>query len=133
MTASTLGIDHLGLTVRNLEKSAAFFVDCLGWREVGGKADYPSTFISDGTSVLTLWQVQADEPIAFDRKSNLGLHHVAFKIATEANLNALFEKVRNWPEITIECQPEFSGAGPKVHFFVCEPGGLRLEFAYDPR
>ena len=133
MTALTHGIDHLGLTVPDLEKSVSFFVDCLGWKEVGGKPDYPSKFISDGNSVLTIWQAKTDVPTTFDRKTNVGLHHVAFKIPTEPELNDLFEKVRNWPGINIECSPEFSGSGPKVHFFVNEPGGLRLEFAYDPR
>ncbi len=60
MTALTLGIDHLGLTVPDLDKSVSFFTDCLGWKEVGGKPDYPSKFISDGTSVLTIWQAQTD-------------------------------------------------------------------------
>ena len=133
MTALTFGIDHLGLTVRDLEKTTAFFTQCLGWKEVGGKPEYPSKFISDGVSVLTLWQVKTDEPAPFDRKSNLGLHHLAFKIADEDALNSLFEKVRQWPDIQVETKPEFSGNGPNVHFFVCEPGGLRLEFAYDPR
>lgn len=133
MSAKTFGIDHLGLSVLDLQKTVDFFVDCLGWKEVGGKPDYPSKFISDGTSVLTLWQVQNKNPSGFDRRENIGLHHLAFKIPTEEALNALFEDVRNWPGIEVECSPEFSGAGPKVHFFVAEPGGLRLEFAYDPR
>jgi len=133
MSPTTLGIDHLGLTVRELDQTVAFFTQCLGWKEVGGKPDYPSKFISDGTSVLTLWQVQNEAPSLFNRKVNLGLHHVAFKIPTEAELNALFEKVKSWPGVAVETEPEFSGAGPKVHFFIAEPGGLRLEFAYDPR
>lgn len=133
MTAATLGIDHLGLTVRDLEKTTAFFVGCLGWKEVGGKPEYPSKFISDGTSVLTLWQVHSDNPPEFDRRANLGLHHLAFKIATENELKALFDKVKDWPEVAVEFAPEFSGNGPKVHFMIAEPGGLRLEFSYDPR
>lgn len=133
MTAKTLGIDHLGLTVPNLDKTVRFFVECLGWNEVGGKPDYPSKFISDGTSVLTIWQAKSDTPIEFDRTSNIGLHHVAFKIPTEDALNSLFENIKNWPDVNIECSPEFSGNGPKVHFFINEPGGNRLEFAFDPR
>jgi len=133
MTALTLGIDHLGLTVPDLQKTVSFFTDCLGWKEVGGKPDYPSKFISDGTSVLTIWQAQTHAPVSFDRKTNVGLHHVAFKIASEAELNVLFEKIEKWPGINIECAPEFSGSGPKVHFFINEPGGSRMEFAYDPR
>ena len=133
MTAKTLGIDHLGLTVRDLAASVEFFTQCLGWQTVGGKPDYPSVFVSDGTSVLTLWQVHNENPEKFDRRSNLGLHHVAFKIASEKELNVLYEEVKDWPGIVVECAPEFSGNGPKIHFFVAEPGGLRIEFAYDPR
>lgn len=133
MSALTLGIDHLGLTVHDLEATVAFFTDCLGWKEVGGKPDYPSKFISDGTSVLTLWQVKTDTPVGFDRKTNIGLHHVAFKLASEDALKDAFEKIKTWPGVSIECSPEFSGTGPKVHFFINEPGGNRLEFAFDPR
>jgi catechol 2,3-dioxygenase-like lactoylglutathione lyase family enzyme len=133
MSALTLGIDHLGLTVPNLEATVTFFTDCLGWKEVGGKPEYPSKFISDGTSVLTLWQAKTDTPVGFDRKTNIGLHHVAFKLESEDALNNAFSKVREWPGVTIECSPEFSGNGPKVHFFINEPGGNRLEFAFDPR
>ena len=132
MSALTLGIDHLGLTVPNLEPTVSFFRDCLGWKEVGGKPEYPSKFISDGTSVLTIWQAKTESPVGFDRKTNVGLHHLAFKIQTEAELNSLFKRVKDWPGLRVECEPEFSGNGPKVHFFVNEPGGLRLEFAYDP-
>ncbi len=133
MSALTLGIDHLGLTVPDLEKTVSFFTDCLGWRQVGGKPEYPSKFVSDGTSVLTIWQAKTNAPIVFDRKTNIGMHHLAFKIESEEALNSVFDKVKDWPEINIECAPEFSGNGPKVHFFINEPGGLRLEFAYDPR
>ena len=133
MATLTKGIDHLGLTVPDLDQTVSFFVNCLGWQEVGGKPDYPSKFISDGSSVLTIWQAQTGNPIRFDRKTNLGLHHFALKVATEDDLNTLFEKVKNWPGINVECAPEYSGKGPKVHFFVNEPGGLRVEFAYDPR
>ncbi len=133
MSALTLGIDHLGLTVPDLDKSVSFFTDCLGWKEVGGKPDYPSKFISDGSSVLTIWQAQTDAPVTFDRKTNVGLHHLALKLASEDALDDAFTKIKNWPDVNVECSPEFSGAGPKVHFFINEPGGNRLEFAYDPR
>lgn len=133
MSALTLGIDHLGLTVPDLDKTISFFTGCLGWEVVGGMPDYPSKFISDGSSVLTIWQVKSDTPVSFDRKTNVGLHHVAFKLASEEKLNEAFSKIKDWPDVNVECSPEFSGAGPKVHFFINEPGGNRFEFAYDPR
>lgn len=54
----TRGLDHLGLAVRSLSKSVAFFVDGLGWTEKGGKPDYPAVFVGNGQLRLTLWQVK---------------------------------------------------------------------------
>lgn len=129
----TMGLDHLGLAVSSLDKTTAFFIDCLGWKIVGGKPEYPSKFISDGKLILTLWQTSHAEPIAFDRKTNVGLHHLALKIATEDDLHKLFGQVKDWPNVNVEFAPEFSGAGPKVHFMINEPSGNRIEFAFDPR
>ena len=42
-------------------------------------------------------------------------------------------RVSNWPGVVVEFGPERSGAGPKIHFIVCEPSGVRIEFAFDPR
>ena len=131
--ATTLGIDHLGLTVEDLMLSLSFFTDCLGWKQFGGNPDYPSAYITDGTSKLTLWQAKTDSPTDFDRYQNIGLHHVALKVESEEALNSLFEHVKSWPDVKVEFAPEFSGKGPKIHCMIYEPGGNRLEFSYDPR
>ncbi|MEP2532156.1 VOC family protein [Shimia sp.] len=132
MSAKTLGIDHLGLTVSDLEASLGFFTGALGWTKFGGNAAYPSAYVTDGHSKLTLWQ-QKEAGSGFDRHANVGLHHTALKVADEATLNAVFETVRDWPGVAVEFGPEFSGNGPKVHFMIREPGGTRLELSYDPR
>ena len=54
----TLGVDHVGLAVRDLMLSRRFFCDCLGWLVVGDVPAYPASFVSDGYVVLTLWQVR---------------------------------------------------------------------------
>ncbi|WP_037311006.1 VOC family protein [Ruegeria halocynthiae] len=128
-----LGIDHLGLTVSDLAATKSFFVDALGWEEVGGRPDYPSVFISNGAAVLTLWQQKGDNQRGFDRHANVGLHHVAFKLRDQDALEAVFTTVQDWPGVVVEFAPEPSGAGPKIHFMIREPGGNRIEFAYDPR
>ena len=133
MTARTLGIDHLGITVSDLETSLNFFTQCLGWDVKGGNEAYPSAYVSDGTSILTIWQAKVDAPVSFDRHKNIGLHHVALKVASEDALNSLFGDMKDWPGVNVEFAPEFSGTGPKVHCMINEPGGNRIEFAYDPR
>ncbi len=131
--AQTFGIDHLGLTVSDLDASLGFFTDCIGWEKFGGNADYPSAYITDGTSKITLWATKSHPAVSFDRHRNVGLHHVALKAPTADALNAIYGRVCDWLGVTVEFAPEFSGAGPKVHFMITEPGGNRLEFAYDPR
>lgn len=130
----TTGFDHVGLTVRDLDAARAFFVDCLGWKVIGGKPEYPSVYVSDGTAMLTLWRV--GNPAAFvdfDRRANVGLHHLALRVPTRDALEALHARVAAWPGVVLEFAPEPSGAGPKVHFMFREPGGNRIEIAWDPR
>jgi catechol 2,3-dioxygenase-like lactoylglutathione lyase family enzyme len=130
----TYGIDHVGLSVRALESTLRFFCDGLCWRLVGERKDYPAAFVSDGRGVVTLWQVESpDTAIAFDRRANVGLHHLAIAVVDRAGLEALYQRVSNWPGVAVEFGPQVSGAGPKIHFIVREPGGARLEFAFDPR
>ena len=77
-TPFTQGVHHIGLTVPSLEATNAFFVDTLGFKQVGEKPDYPAIFLSDGTIMMTLWQ--AKDPgtaTPFDRTNVIGLHHLA--------------------------------------------------------
>lgn len=127
----TQGIDHLGLTVRDLEASLGFFTGALSWTQFGRNPDYPSAYVTDGHAKLTLWQQRGQVP--FDRHANAGLHHTALKVASSRDLNDLFETVQAWPGVVVEFAPELSGAGPKEHFMVREPGGTRLEVSFDPR
>ena len=131
--ALTLGIDHLGLTVGDLELSRRFFVDGLGWKVVGENPSYPAVFVADGRSRLTLWQVdKTDGFVTFDRRKNVGLHHVALKVADREALDALYARVSAWPGVEVEFAPQPAGAGPRVHCMVREPGGARVEFVYTP-
>ena len=129
----TLGIDHIGITVSDLDTTLSFFIDCLGWKQVGGKPEYPSAFVSDGASMVTIWQAKTDSANTFDRHANVGLHHLALKVSSRENLDALYTKVLTWPGVNTEFAPELSGPGPKIHFMINEPSGNRMEFAYDPR
>ncbi|RDS81955.1 VOC family protein [Dyella psychrodurans] len=131
--ALTSGIDHLGLAVSDLELTCGFFVECLGWKVVGERPDYPAKFVSDGHGLLTLWQVdKSGGYTTFDRRKNVGLHHVAFKVESLAKLESLYERVSNWPGVVVEFAPQPVRSGPKMHCIVREPGGLRIEFACTP-
>jgi len=128
----TCGVHHVGLAVPDLDAAISFFRDALGWIELGRNEAYPAGFVSDGSITLTLWQV-ADPQTAtpFDRRANVGLHHLALAVADEAALHAAYERVSAHPGVIVEFAtgPTRPGADRK-HFIVAMPGGLRLEFAY---
>ena len=128
--ALTSGLNHLGLTVRDVDQTTAFFVDVLGWDETARDPSYPRTTVTDGSLRLTLWQVQVGDAAAFDRKSVLGLHHLALEVADEATLNALAKTLSAHPDVAVEFMPEFMGAGPRRHMMFAEPGGLRIELLW---
>ena len=124
----TQGAHHIGLTVPNLEQTRGFFIDTLGYDQVGEVPDYPAVFLSDGTLMVTLWQ--ANDPanaVPFDRKNVIGLHHLALTVETGA-LDDLHERLKETADVDIEFAPEPLGEMPVRHMMVNIPGGIRVEF-----
>lgn len=125
---STSGIHHLGLSLPDIKQTAAFFIEQLNFKQVGEKPDYPAIFISDGTVMLTLWQIKdADHMTEFDRTKNVGLHHFALKVNTIEQLNALHQNLLKLENVVIEFAPEALGDSPFQHMMCLIPGGVRLE------
>ena len=127
--AVTLGAHHVGLTVPDLAAAKTFFLDALGYDMVAELPDYPAAFLTDGTTMITLWR--ANDPASatpFDRKNVIGLHHMALKVADAAALDALSGVLAAWPGVDIEFAPEPLGNGPARHMMCAIPGGIRVEF-----
>lgn len=130
--AITEGAHHIGLTVPDHEAARDFFVDVLGFNEVGGRPSYPAIFVSDGSLMITLWR--ADNPISatpFDRKANIGLHHLALKVSMDA-IDSLHERLTTAAGCQIEFAPEPLNDGPVRHMMCTIPGGIRMEFIAAP-
>ena len=132
-TAKTKGAHHIGLTVPDIEATRAFFTDVLGYSVVGGRPNYPAVFVSDGTIMITLWQA-ADPATAtpFDRKSSIGLHHLALLVPNHDALEALGKTLANADDVEIEFAPEQLGETPLRHLMCTIPGGVRVEFIAAP-
>ena len=126
--AITQGAHHIGLTVPTLTATRDFFVNVLEFKQVGEVPDYPAFFLSDGTTLLTLWQ--ATDPTGatpFDRKKNIGLHHFALKVDSLETLNSIHQTLSTTEDVQIEFAPEPLGGGPTHHMMFYIPGGIRME------
>ena len=127
----TQGIHHLGLAVSNLGASTDFFVKCLGWQIAGQSEQYPAKFVTNGEAFFTLWQAN-DDARSFDRKNQVGLHHVAIRVAAEADLLQIFARASKYDGVTVEFAPEPLQGGPARHCMVYDPSGIRIEFIWVP-
>lgn len=126
--AKTAGAHHIGLTVPDLDEARAFFVSALGFEQVGEVADYPAAFVSDGTIMVTLWQAEDPQTATpFDRRRNLGLHHLALRVPGDDALAALAADLRQRGDTDIEFEPEPLGGTPIRHMMCRIPGNIRLE------
>lgn len=129
----TSGLNHIGLTVSDLRKTVAFFTDVLGWRVAGGYPDYPSVFVTDGQIFVTLWRAtNPAQAVAFDRKNNVGLHHLALSVKSLDALHEMHQRLVAAEGVVVEFGPQLNGDGPTTHMMIYEPSGNRIEFAYSP-
>jgi catechol 2,3-dioxygenase-like lactoylglutathione lyase family enzyme len=127
-TKLTSGISHVGLAVSNLERSLQFF-EAIGYAKIGGDESYPSYFLSDGNSMITLWQTEKDF-VSFDRRKNVGLHHLAIKVPTLEALSQIHETVMAIDGVKGDFAPRELKGTPLTHAMVFEPSGNRIEFTH---
>lgn len=124
----TRGAHHIGLTVPDVEHARDFFVGTLGYTQVGAVPEYPAVFLTDGATMITLWQVvDPGRFVPFDRKNVIGLHHLALTIDA-GDLPGLYERLKNTADVAIEFGPEPLGDLPVRHMMCTIPGGIRVEF-----
>jgi len=122
----TNGAHHVGLTVPNLPEARDFFVTALGFSQVGEVPDYPAVFVSDGTILITLWQAEnPEDAVPFDRRTNIGLHHLALRVT---DLASLVSDLHTRSDVEIEFEPEGLGDTGIQHMMCRIPGNIRLEF-----
>ena len=127
------GINHFGLTVSDLDASESFFTEVLGFELLGRDTTYPSVAIANEEILVTLWRAEdPDTAVPFNRRQNIGLHHLAFNIGSFAELDALHTVLVTSPGVVIEFAPEPLSGGPARHMMIREPSGNRLEFIHNP-
>ena len=86
----TIGVDHVGLAVKNLDSARRFFANALAGSLLARTRAIRRRFVSDGNGIVTLWQVEDSEKyVPFDRRRNVGLHHLALKVVDRDALDAL--------------------------------------------
>ena len=128
------GIAHVELSVRDLERSVAWYTKLLGARDVGRGSNeaygMSACAISEPKSkmVFAFTQHEEQEPEAFSPRRP-GLDHVSFGVADRA---ALEEWVTHLDALGIAHSPiQDDHQPPSVTF--TDPDGIALELSYPKR
>lgn len=124
-----IGIDHVALNVRNLDKAMAFYTGVLGLEISARENQKPGMefFLDCGTSLVGLIQAKEQTPEHFFQNEGVGANHFSFRIHS-----AIFDE-------TVE---KLKAAGVAILFFkkrekswslyFCDPDGNKLEMTAWP-
>jgi glyoxylase I family protein len=130
------GIHHLGLTVRDVEASATWYQEVLGFQRVGDFASADGVrrkvFLRhDGLHArLGLTQHLAGDATPFD-ETRVGLDHLAFTVGDRDELEAWRVRLAGASVIHSPIAPANSIPGAAVLVFR-DPDGIQLELFADP-
>lgn len=112
-------IDHIGIAVKDLEKSLRFFSEvlCLELekREVVEEQLVEAACLAIGESEIELLQaVNEESPVhKFIEKRGEGIHHIAFRVG---NLDEAIEKVKNCGYQLVNDKPRIGVGGARMVF-----------------
>lgn len=140
VTVSKLG--HIGLTVRDIDRTIDFYTKYLGMR-LTEKFEYPPEKIGHGVAVaagafircdvthheLSIFRMRedilpSDAPDA--PRYGFGLHHIAFELATPEDIKALYTKMKEGGVEIVNSRR--GGPGNQPRFYARDPDGNLLEF-----
>ncbi len=127
-----LGIHHVDLAVRDVEKSLAFYLELLGPFGLVEESRYMSyrgteevVYLRFGFQFLGLRPADGGEY----RYHDVGLEHIAFYVGTRAEVDAAYERALAMGA-RVHFPPEQDRDLPDFYeFFVFDPDGMRVEVA----
>ena len=121
------GIDHVALAVRDVERSANWYIEVLGFERLHeGMWDGIPTFIGKGSTAIALFQIRNNDSKSATRTSKICMLHLAFRADHDGFLAAQEELKRRGIKF------EFQDHEISHSIYFADPDGHQLEITtYD--
>ncbi|MGQ9538876.1 MAG: methylmalonyl-CoA epimerase [Candidatus Bathycorpusculaceae bacterium] len=115
-----MGVDHVGVAVKNLDEAVGVYRDILGFKLLGvhvlTERKVKVAFLSTGgeTSIELLEPLGSDSPVAkFLENRGEGIHHVAVRVD---DIESVLEEFRKKGVMLVDEKPRTGVRGRKVAF-----------------
>jgi catechol 2,3-dioxygenase-like lactoylglutathione lyase family enzyme len=130
-----IGIDHLVLSVSDIDRSKDFYDTVLPF--LGFKKKYDGSDFAGWSNRKTLfWIAQADAEGRKHkhRKGEVGFHHYAFELTSRRDIDALGAFLEEHDMPIVDPPGEYNGDENYYAVFFTDPDGMKLEaMVYKPR
>lgn len=135
-------IDHLDLTVSNIEASEPFYQTFLGYlgfqpvRLAHGNTDlriFQRVHRNKRLFSIALQRAKEDRCGAKHDRYSPGLHHIAFRASNRADVDRLYERLQEVGAMILDPPAEYPEYAPGYYaLFFADPDGLKLEVVHMP-
>lgn len=138
MISGATKLGHVGIAVRDLDRSVAFYTETVGL-ELTERFEYPEDEVGHGVSVAAGAFVRCDpthhcmslfaykEGVVTEADGPVyGLHHIAFELPTPERLLELFNHMKDQGAAIVNART--GGPGNQPRFYCQDPDDNLLEF-----